>query len=179
MYYQGEDAVASDQVFMTHELASDTDILPWHFDRQESLKFYVNLLPVTLDNGAFQYDVGSHREGHLIANNFILQGVPVGQIPNDIPEEFLRNPVVIEVDAGDLVVFDAAGYHKAGSVSLGNERMVIRGHSHPLPVVTYKAKLFSSNWFSERFFNIQKYLGPKVCRRWSARLYNKLVLTRN
>ena len=176
-YYPVEVNVCS-EVFFTHELASNEDILPWHFDRQESLKFYVNLTDVTRDNGALQYDIGSHREGHLIADNHVLRGVPVGAIPNDIPDEFLRCPQVIEVSAGDLVIFDAAGFHKAGSVNEKCSRMVIRAHSHPLPVAGYKAKLFSSHWFSQSIFNSQRFIGRKVQRRATAKLLRNLKLTR-
>lgn len=177
-YYYPHDISVCTDVFFTHEFASDVDILPWHFDRKESLKFYVNLVDVSLDNGALQYDIGSHREGHLIADNHVLRGVPVGDIPNDIPDELLRCPQVIEVTAGDLVIFDAAGFHKAGNLNEQCSRMVIRAHSHPLPVAGYKAKLFSSHWFSQSIFNSQRFIGRKVQRRATAKLLRNLKLTR-
>lgn len=177
-YYSPHKISVCTDVFFTHELASEMDILPWHFDRQESLKFYVNLVDVTLDNGALQYDIGSHREGHLIADTHVLRGVPVGAIPNDVPDELLRCPQVIEVSAGDLVIFDAAGFHKAGAVQKECSRMVIRAHSHPMPVAGYKAKFLSSHWFSESIFNLQRFIGKKSQRRATAKLLKDLKLTR-
>lgn len=177
-YYEPYSVSVCTDIFFTHELASKVDILPWHFDRQESLKFYVNLVDVSYDNGALQYDIGSHRQGHLIADNNVMRGVPVGKIPNDVPEEFLRCPKVIEVSAGDLIIFDAAGFHKAGSVNENCSRMVIRAHSHPLPVAEYKAKLFSSHWLSQSVFNCQKFIGKKVQRRATAKLFKNLKLSR-
>lgn len=177
-YFSTTKSVTSEQIFLTYELESEEDILPWHFDRQEALKFYINLDDVNMNNGALQYDVGSHREGHLIANHFILQGTPVGKIPNDVPEKFLRCPIAIEVSAGDLVIFDPAGFHKAGKVKVGRRRRVARGHSHPIPIRRYSADFLSLQWFSESFLNFQKILGKKVVRKSSTKLLAELKRTR-
>jgi hypothetical protein len=163
-YYSDSKVAVCEQVFMTHEVESEEDILPWHTDRQESLKFYINLTDVDEGNGAFRYDVGSHREGHLLANYQILSGIAVGKIKNDVPDAFIRNPLVINAKAGDLVVFDAAGYHKAGTVQKGRQRMVARGHSHPLPILGYTSKPWSVHWWVASILNPFRWLGNRVGR---------------
>ena len=44
----------------------------------------------------------------------------------------MRGAACIEGSAGDLVIFDSDGFHKGGTVEVGRERRVIRGHSHPV-----------------------------------------------
>lgn len=177
-YGDGVNIESCDQIFFTHEVESESDILPWHFDRQESLKFYVNLDDVNEENGAFQYDPGSHRLGHMIANYCIAMGEEVGEIRNDVPDSFLINPVRISVNAGDLVIFDAAGFHKAGSIRSGKERRVMRAHSHPLPIVTYNARVLSSDWFISKILRGLRPLSVKRYRRLSSKIIEKLELTR-
>lgn len=178
-YYSGSKVKLCDELFLTHELPSETDILPWHFDRQESLKFYLNLTDVDITNGAFQYDIGSHREGHLIANQFLMKGTSVFQIPNDVPDEFLRNPVVVDASAGDMIIFDSAGFHKAGKIDEGKERMVIRGHTHPDPMPAFKSKIFSADWFIRKFLSFTSKLFSIQARRASEKLFKKLSRTRD
>lgn len=162
--YFETDCLVNDDVFFTNEKAADTPILPWHFDRMQSLKFYINLVDVDETNGAFEFDLGSHREGHFRANYYILSGLKVGEIPNDIPENELHNPTVISVNAGDLVIFDADGFHRGGVVSSGNERRVVRGHSHPIPNRGYVAKRFDSHWWLQKPVNLAKHLSPRSGR---------------
>jgi len=162
--YFGTQIQLNDSIFFTHEIEADNPILPWHFDRQQSLKFYINLVDVDESNGAFEYDIGSHREGHFRANYYILMGTPIGEIPNDIPENELRNPTVISAKAGDLVIFDPDGFHRGGIVSPGRERKVVRGHTHPIPNRLYKAKPFSKNWWLQTPLNIASWLAPSCSR---------------
>lgn len=163
-YFMTDKTLINDEVFFTHEKHSETPILPWHFDRQQSLKFYINLLDVDESNGAFGFDIGSHREGHFRANYYILSGVKIGEIPNDIPEDELHNPVTIAARAGDLVIFDPDGFHCGGSVSPEKERKIVRGHSHPLPNRGYEAKRFDVDWWLQSPFNLAKYLSSRGSR---------------
>lgn len=166
--YFGSEILLNNDVFFTHEKESDVPILPWHFDRKQSLKFYINLLDVDERNGAFSYDLGSHREGHFRANYYLLSGVKIGEIPNDVPQEELHNPLIIEVKAGDLVIFDSDGFHKGGIVSPSHERKVVRGHTHPIPNRGYEPGLFDVMWWLNSPFNIAKYL----CKRGTRKLPN-------
>ena len=153
----------NDDIFLTLEKASKTEILPWHFDRRHALKFYINLVDVDDTHGAFAYDIGSHREGHFRANYYMLTGTRVGDIPNDIPEKELHRPTSITTKAGSLVIFDTDGFHKEGLLIEG-ERKIIRGHSHSIPLIMYKAKFFDAHWWLQSFFNIAKLLKKSAKR---------------
>jgi hypothetical protein len=161
--YFERDNHLNDEIFLTHEQASKTEILPWHFDRRHALKFYVNLVDVDEKHGAFAYDIGSHREGHFRANYYMLSGSKVGEMPNDIPLKEVRNPTTISTKAGALVIFDTDGFHKEGLLTVG-ERKIIRGHTHSKPIVMYRAKLFDAHWWLQSPLNLVKYLYSKVSR---------------
>ena len=147
----------NDDIFLTQEQPSKTELLPWHFDRRHALKFYINLVDVDETHGALAYDIGSHREGHFRANFYMLTGTKVGEIPNDIPEKELHRPTSIITKAGSLVIFDSDGFHKEGLLLKG-KRKIIRGHSHSIPLVMYKAKFFDAHWWLKSYFNITKLL---------------------
>ncbi len=153
----------NDEIFLTNEQPSETELLPWHFDRRHALKFYINLVDVDETHGAFFYDIGSHREGHFRANYYMLSGTKVGEIPNDIPIEELHRPTAIVAKAGSLVIFDTDGFHKEGLLTEG-ERKIIRGHSHAKPLIKYNAKIFGAHWWLQTPLNIVKFLKNRVIR---------------
>jgi hypothetical protein len=132
-YYYPNRYRLNDDVFFSHELPSGVPILPWHFDRQQALKFFMYLVDTNEENGAFEYCPGTQREGRLRANYHVLRGGRQRDIPNDIPDEEIRNPVTVAGKAGDLIIFDPDGFHRGGVVQEGNERKIIRGHAHPVP----------------------------------------------
>ena len=170
--------IVNDDVFFTHEKASKTPILPWHFDRQQALKFYINLIDVDGSNGAFEFDIGSHREGHFRANYYILAGIKVGDIPNNVPINELHNPIVVAVEAGDLVIFDADGFHRGGVVNEGKERKIVRGHTHPIPDRGYSPRLFDAHWWLHSPFNIAGSLSSKSSRVLPVERLTRSKLTR-
>ncbi len=156
-YYSPFEFKLNDDIFLTHEKPCEVPILPWHFDRVQSLKFYIYLKDVTKNDGAFEFAPGTHNEGHYRANYHLATGGGVQDIPNDIPRDEILNPVTIEGKAGDLIVFDADGFHCGGIVGPGGERMVMRGHSHPVGSYGYgKARFFSRKWFVGSCFNVAK-----------------------
>lgn len=156
----------NNDIFITHEKPFDVPILPWHYDRQQALKFYIYVKDTQQSDGAFEYVPGSHYEGRYRANYHLAIGTPLQQLPNDIPEDEILNPVTIEGKAGDLIIFDTDGFHRGGIVCEGGERMVVRGHSHPYPVsVGYgQARLFSKNWFLQSNFNFAKLFNKHYSR---------------
>jgi len=157
------DYVLNDEIFLTHEQPSEIEILPWHFDRMHSLKFFINLVDVDETHGAFAYDIGSHKEGHFRAYYYMLSGTKVGEIPNDIPIKELHRPTTISAKAGSLVIFDSDGFHKGGLLTEG-ERKIIRGHTHAKPFVKYHAKRFDTHWWLQSPINIVKFLKNKSIR---------------
>lgn len=105
----------------------------------------------------FAGDIGSHRECHFRANFYMLTGTKVCEIPNDIPKKELNRPKSKITKGGSLVIFDSDGFHKAGLLLKG-KRKIIRGHSHSIPLVMYKAKFFDAHCWLQSYFNITKLL---------------------
>lgn len=168
----------NEEIFITEEYEDDKPILPWHFDRVQALKFYINLVDVDETNGAFEFCLSSHREGNFRANCHILRGGSIHDIPNDIPDVELYNPTVIRARAGDLVIFDPAGFHRAGYVQKGKMRLVIRAHTHPRKVQFYgKARPLSSAWWIRSYANLSRLLYSRVARQPCAS-DSRSVLTR-
>jgi len=156
-YYAPHKCKLNEDIFITHEKPCETPILPWHFDRIQSLKFFIYIKDVTINDGAFEYAPGTHNEGHYRANYHLATGITLEQLPNDIPADEIINPVPIEGQAGDLIIFDSDGFHRGGTVSPDGERMVMRGHSHPQGNGGFgKARVFSKNWFVGSCLNVAK-----------------------
>ena len=179
-YYSPSDYKLNDDIFITHEKPCETPILPWHFDRVQSLKFFIYLKDTTKNDGAFEYVPGSQNEGHYRANYHLATGTPLQQIPNDIPEDEIVNPVTIEGGAGDLIIFDPDGFHRGGVVGEGGERMVMRGHSHPYPVyVSYgKSRILSKNWWVQSKFNFANLFKSHYSRRLGSNIESKSAKNR-
>lgn len=162
-YYAPHGYSFNEAVFITNEFESEVNILPWHFDRVQSLKFWFNLTDTTKENGAFEYCPGTHWEGRYRAGFHMSQGCPVVEIPNDIDEDLIRNPVSMELKAGDLLIFDADGFHRGGIVQPGKERRVLRAHTYPTGR-RYGDKPFSSGWWVSSPLNINRWLKSSTTR---------------
>lgn len=163
-YYSPHDYRFNDEVFITHELPDVTPTLPWHFDRVQALKFWFNLTDTTAKDGAFEYCPGTHWEGRYRAGYHMSQGVGVQDIPNDIDETFIRNPVTLEINAGDLLIFDADGIHRSSQVFEGGEQRVLRAHSHPAAGRSYGDKKFSPGWWLTGPLNLNRWFGKHASR---------------
>lgn len=178
-YYGPHEVEVNDEVFITHEKAAEVPILPWHFDRVQSIKFWFYLTDTTVENGAFEYCPGTHWEGHYRAGFHLSQGAAVEDIPNDIDEDLIRNPVSLELKAGDLLIFDSDGFHRGGIVQLGNERRVLRGHTHPKDLRRYGDKPLSAGWWLKSVFNINKWCGNASKRIIGERIQDHSINRKN
>ena len=154
----------NDEVFITHELPCETPSLPWHFDRVQALKFWFNLTDTTARDGAFEYCPGTHWEGRYRVGYYLSQGYGIEDIPNDIDEDLIRNPVTLELKAGDLLIFDADGFHRSSRVFEGGEQRVLRAHTHPTGGRRYRDKRFSPGWWLRTKLNINKWTGNASSR---------------
>jgi ectoine hydroxylase-related dioxygenase (phytanoyl-CoA dioxygenase family) len=94
-----------------------------------TLKFFVYLNDVSVENGAFTCVPGSHRETVLLrkqhGNAVTLDN---RRITRQLPLEKFAAPEPVEGEAGTLIVFDTDAWHRAGTVSSGH-RLVMRGHT--------------------------------------------------
>lgn len=174
-YYSPHKVDVNDEVFITHEKPAELPILPWHFDRIQSIKFWFYLTDTTVENGAFEYCPGTHWEGHYRAGFHMSQGCGVEDIPNDIDEQLIRNPISLELKAGDLLIFDSDGFHRGGFVQPGNERRVLRGHTHLSGVRRYGDRPLSAGWWLKSVFNINKWVGNASKRALGERMEDQSI----
>lgn len=168
----------NDEVFITHELPCVTPSLPWHFDRVQALKFWFNLTNTTAKDGAFEYCPGTHWEGRYRVGYYLSQGYGIEDIPNDIDEEVIRNPVTLELKAGDLLIFDPDGFHRSSRVLEGGEQRVLRAHTHPAGGRRYTDERFSPGWWLRSKLNINKWMGQASSRIIGEKIQDK-ALNRN
>ena len=162
-------------IICSHELSSKKKILPWHFDRIQSLKFWFYLNNVSDKNGSLKYSPGSHWEGKYRAGYHLLQGKTVGDIPNDIDDDLIQNPISINLNAGDLLIFDSDGFHAGGVVKSGNERKVLRAHTYPSQFRKYKDKIFSKGWWLTSRLNLSKIFSSKGMRVIGSKMKDKTI----
>jgi|GEM_PF-5021025 len=131
----------------------------WHMDMGPPLvKFFLYINDVDNKNGAFGYDLGSHRSGFLrrmyLDNRYELnpqESLPLLYVSN--PEQDLINPMRIIGKAGDLIIFNTYGFHSAGNIEPGHKRKIIRYHTAP---ATASGENAADNACNE-YFNIAKH----------------------
>lgn len=145
-------------ILLTHLKPSDNPILPWHFDRMQTLKFWIYLKDASRNDGALEYCPGTHWEGRYRASYHMAIGTGVEDIPNDVPDHRIQNPVALEAKAGDLIIFDPDGFHRGGVVGPGGERCVLRADTFPTPRRMYYDRPFSSGWWLKTPFNMTRWL---------------------
>jgi len=145
-------------VVLTHLQPASNPILPWHFDRMQSLKFWIYLDDASEDNGALEYCPGTHWEGRYRASYHMATGTAVKNIPNDVPDHRIQHPLVVDAKAGDLIVFDPDGFHRGGVVKPGNERRVIRADTFPLKTRRYSDFPMTGGWWLRSIFNLARWL---------------------
>lgn len=113
------------KVYCHHDVDTMDFNNAWHFDRGLTLKFFFYLNDVTADNGAFCYDLGSHRHNAVKQHLWWEAKTP---ILNYVPEEEVKDPSVIDGPAGTLIIFDVSGFHQAGKIKIGRDRWILRYH---------------------------------------------------
>ena len=129
-YYKPLEYTLNPEVLVSHLKESKNRILPWHFDRLQTLKFWIYLTDTGSENGAMEYCPGTHWEGRYRSQFHLSIGDLIREIPNDIPEERI-NGMIIDCKAGDLMIFDPDGFHRGGIIKPGRERFHLRGDSFP------------------------------------------------
>jgi len=119
-----------------------------HFDIERSLKFMIYLSDVYKENAAFRYCLGSHRENTKLRNRLLLLGGSLWNLPTipDASEDFILTDM--EGPRGTLIIFDTDGFHSAGSLEQGKERLLIR------------ARTLLSGWYDDHFLRYVARLNP-------------------
>ncbi len=164
--YLGQPNLVNNDIFLTYDLPDPTPINELHFDKIHSLKFFLYLADTTEASGAFTFVPGSAHIGRQRANEHLRHGRQMSTIPNVITEEeYIKQSIPIEGRAGTMIIFDTDGFHRGGIVQDGQERLVMRGHSHVEPMPIYKPKPFSRQWWHEFPLNPQRFSGSVPARR--------------
>ncbi len=127
-----------DVVFNHHQIAGHqlSDI---HFDMLRSLKFMVYLSDADQSSAAFRYCFGSHRTNRTFRNRFLAMGGKLEDLPN-VPGRS-EGPILTDLEGprGTLIVFDTEGFHSAGTLQEGKQRLLLRGRT-----------LLSESWFESK-----------------------------
>lgn len=122
-----------------------TDI---HFDMVRSLKFMIYLSDADKESAAFRYCLGSHLENLKLRNRFLSLGGDIKKLPNAAGPFEDITLTDMEGSAGTLIIFDTEGFHSAGSLQKGKERLIMRWRN-PL-----------SGWFDYRILRHAAELNP-------------------
>jgi hypothetical protein len=106
--------------------AKITDI---HFDSFRFLKFMVYLSDVDRACAALRYCFGSHLDNRNFRYRFLRAGGKIIDLPNvPAPSETVLLED-LEGPQGTLIIFDSDGFHSAGTLQPGKERLLIRTHT--------------------------------------------------
>ncbi len=136
----------------------EKDITELHYDRLSTLKFFIYLKDTTSSNGAFECVPGSHHFARKVRNFYLQRGYRLVDFPNKQIPENLGPTMPIEGPAGTMFIFTTDLYHKGGHVSEGQERIVMRGHTHGREIQVYKPNKYSPQWWRESAYNPMRYV---------------------
>ena len=133
--YRGTTGGYCSAIYATHDYKNNEGLARngWlHFDRSNSLKFFIYLTDIDKTNGAFSVSPGSRSKGKELRESAWSAGnyeEVLNRIDLDYPElkdDFPFEPV--EAKAGTLIVFDTDTFHKGGECEEGKSRLVVRAH---------------------------------------------------
>ena len=172
-YFDPHECEVGANVLLTHLKPCPVPILPWHFDRLQTLKFWIYLNDTTKNDGAFEFCPGSHWEGRYRVSYHLATGTSVNDLPNDVADFRIQNPVTLEAYAGDLIIFDPDGFHRGGVVGEGGERKVFRSDTYPRGRRQSFDKFFSRGWFLQKPLNIAKLFRSSTSRVLGDKILDK------
>jgi hypothetical protein len=129
-YLKRPDVKANNSVYVVNDVVGTRHMAnDLHFDVQRTLKFFVYLNDCKASNGAFACVPGSHMH---TANVRIKEGDKVSyenrMMSRDLPASE-SDIISVDGDAGTLIIFDTDVFHRTGTVTVG-ERRVMRGQSN-------------------------------------------------
>ncbi len=126
-FYGPHKYLLNEHVYLTHDVDSMDFNAGWHPDQSRSLKFMLYLNDISEANGAMKYIPGSNYHGIYRIHYHRFRGDD--DFPTYLPEnEVPCGGISLDGKAGTMVIFDAAGFHSAGSLKPDAERLIIRGH---------------------------------------------------
>jgi hypothetical protein len=157
--YMGANCSFNHHFFVTRETRAGEPITDLHYDRLETLKFFIYMLDTDRSNGAFECVPGSHRMVQEIRDYHLKRGARIFDLPNLKAPEWLGKPVPMEGPAGTMIIFTTDVFHQGGIVSPDRERWVVRAHTRANPLPEYEPRpLLTRQWWRESAFNPLRYL---------------------
>ena len=124
-YMSDKEDLIGDLYLHRDDGGADTNV-QWHQDPQVLIKFFLYLNDTDKQSGAMHYSLGSHSDGIYRIKALRLMGESHPTFGRNYDD--INNPVVLEGKAGSLLVFNTAGFHRAGEIDFGKKREVIRLH---------------------------------------------------
>ncbi len=116
-------------VYVLHEVVGTVHIAQeLHFDVLPTLKFFIYLNDVSRVNGAFSCVPGSHKFTKRIRAEY-GEAISFEERGITRDHDFSENQILpVEGPAGSMIVFTTEVWHRAGTVSVG-DRKLMRGHT--------------------------------------------------
>jgi ectoine hydroxylase-related dioxygenase (phytanoyl-CoA dioxygenase family) len=111
-----------DALYVMHYVDEMPTNEQFHSDGTPTFKVFVYLNDVDETNGAFVYDIGSHREGYFRMMCNYYEGKLTGTA---VPNREVRNPVSVVGKRGTAILFNPLGIHRGGFITPGTERVTI------------------------------------------------------
>ena len=137
-----------------------------HIDALRALKFMIYLMDTNEENGAFSYARGTHAINSRLRNKHLRFGGSLRALPAVLPVDAGVGFESINGSAGTLIIFDTDGVHRAGKLSEGTERRILRSRCLFPNQPAQKPSKYSRRWFWEHRLNPMKIFAPKVPEGW-------------
>lgn len=119
------------QIYVVRDVVGTTTYAnDLHFDVKKCLKFFLYLNDVNANNGAFEFSAGTHKWVEDLRRSDRADEITFEnrELSRQLPysEEHV---IPLEAAAGTLFVFDTDIFHRTGTTSMG-ERKIMRGHTY-------------------------------------------------
>jgi hypothetical protein len=144
--YLGLPCTLNRHAILTDDHDPGQEIVSYHFDEMNALKFYVCLDPIDRENGPFQAIPGTKEATSRLRVSEWLKHEDYDKIRIKVfeqyPEEVIHTlygefkstlhsrELTFQVPAGSLLLFDTDTVHRAGLLSPGRRRRIIRGSTY-------------------------------------------------
>lgn len=97
-----------------------------HWDRAQTLKFWIYLNDLETENGPMRLELGSVRKNSILRSSCSDPSQLVGGVDNIVEPE--SEVVYLTAPAGSIMIHDTDASHGATPVVKGKQRQIIRGH---------------------------------------------------
>ncbi|MDH6113593.1 hypothetical protein P3T36_005244 [Kitasatospora sp. MAP12-15] len=144
--YLGLPCTLNRHVILTDDHIPGDEIIPYHYDEMGALKFFIYLDPIDKENGPFQAIPETRDATRQLRISEWLKHDDIEKVRIKVFESFSEDvfyalygqfklalqsrSITFQAPAGSLLVFDTDTIHRAGLLSPGRRRRVVRGSSY-------------------------------------------------